>query len=124
MIKTTMGQLLASEPALGRMLKKDLPMKVSYHLTKLYKFVMVEITIFNDKRNELVKEHGKESATGDFEVTGDDAKRAFFKKIQEFLDVEVAIAWGPITKTQLDAVDGLCVSGVDLIELGPLFSDD
>jgi hypothetical protein len=98
-------------------------MKDSYHLTKLFKLVTAEVAIFNEKRNELIKEFGAESANGDCEVVGDDAKRAYFAKVQELLAVPVEIAWAPVTKAQLDAIDGLRVSGADLVDLGPLFED-
>ncbi len=123
MIKTTMGQLLVAEPALGRMLKRDLPMQDSCDAIDLYKLVTEKIAIFNDKRNELVKEFGQESSDGNWSVEGDEAKRAFFKKVQELLEVTVEIAGTPVSKVRLKAIEGLRVSGVDLIELGPFFEE-
>ena len=123
MIKTTMGQLLVAEPALGRMLKKELPMQDSCDAIDLHKLVTAKLTTFNDKRNELVKEFGHEDLDGNFQVVLDEAKRAFFAKVQELLAVEVEIAGAPFTKARLKAIDGLRVSGADLVELGPLFTD-
>ena len=125
--KTTLGQLLAAEPALARLADLRIPVKPAYHLAKLLKLVRVEIQQFHEQRHAVVRELGVER-----EPTG--AERAqhgpgavmevapgnlpeFRRRLDELSAIEVTLPWTPIDIASLGAVD---ISAGDLDALGPL----
>lgn len=127
MITTTLGALVQAEPALGRLLDVRVSMKTAYTLSKLAKLVREETSVYHQQRDALIKELGAsreptaaETALGMqgpvTEVTPEN-RTAFFARVAELAAIPVTLAWTPV---ELAALDGIPMSGADLLALEPL----
>ena len=131
MITTTLAVLLDAEPALAVLEQLLLPAKTAYHIAKLTRLVTVETQIFKTRREALIRELGAERPTTDAEraqgagPTTTQVTPAnwdvYVAKANELAEVEVEIAWRPLTVAQLD---GATVRPSDLRHLGPLLAED
>jgi len=61
-MKITLEKIVNSDKSLAKLMGLKLPIKVSYKLTRLAFNLQPEITIFNDKRNAIIKELGEPMA--------------------------------------------------------------
>lgn len=116
MIKTTLGALDASLPAMAALMGEKLPIKVAYHVTKLAKRIPTELTLFGEKRTELLKEANAEPEPGDntrMRIPADKAE-AFSSAWTELSSIEVSIDLNQLT---LDSLDGAKLSSVQIESL-------
>jgi hypothetical protein len=129
-IPTTLGALVQAEPALGRLLEQRVSMRTAYHLAKFAKLVRDETAVYHQQRDALIRELGApreptdaERATGIqgpvTEVTPAN-RTAFFARERELAAVPVTLEW---TRLNLSTLDGIQVSGADLLALEPLLTD-
>ena len=89
--------IVLSSDSLVNLSNTKLPISVSYKISKILNKIQPELTIFNDKRNELVKEYGelKNKDTEYYEVPlSSDNYKIFQEKIKELSDVMVNLDFG------------------------------
>jgi hypothetical protein len=131
MILTTLGQLVDAEltGALNRLSALRLGVKPAYHIHRLVGLVRAELKTYEDRRLELVRQHGIERAATPDErrqgahatmtevPMGTDAFDAFTRDIVELKSIDVTIHWRPI---RLNDLGDSVVMPSDLTRLGPL----
>ena len=127
MITTTLGALVALQPALGRLMAIALPVKVAYSLSKIAARVSEDVSIFHERRNALVKEFGVErDATAEELAQGQRSpicevavsqRPAYFARVEELMAVAVSIEWPPVL---LDDLGPIMMSAADVLALAPL----
>jgi hypothetical protein len=117
-ITTTLGTLVAAEPALKRLSDQKLTVKTAYHIAKLLKFVGTHLADYNEQRVAHVKELGAET-DGNFTVTKENWPE-FDKRMQELFAIEVTIPWKPVTFEQIAAI---AISPADILALDTLVQD-
>ena len=130
MIPTTLGLLVQAEPALGRLLEQRVPMRTAYHLSKFAKLVRAETLVYHEQRDALIRELGAPREPTDAErakgIQGPVTEvtpanlPAFLAKVQELAAVPVTLEW---TRLNLSTLDGIQVSGADLLALEPLLTE-
>ena len=78
----TLESLKSVEPSLVKLLREDLPIRMSYQLSKLYEIIEKEMSKVETLRQDLVKRYGKEEDNGSIKVTEEnlnDFNREFFE---------------------------------------------
>ena len=77
------------EPSLIKILQEDLPIRMSYQLSKLYDVVVKEMEKVETLRQALVKRYGKEEEGGTVKVTEEnipDFNKEFIELMQQPVD--------------------------------------
>ena len=132
-IETTIGALVAAEPALKKLAGLRLNAKSRYHVAKLAKLVTEEIRDhFFAPREQVFRELGTQrSATPEELAAGQSAEVLFVplekrpeleKAIAEIVAVPSTIPWNPVTLAMLEDHDEFTAE--DLLGLGPLLTLD
>jgi len=129
-IETTLGVLVAAEPALARLAAEKLPIKVAYHIAKLAKLVIAETELFKQQRDALVKRLGTVRAATEAEraVHGSEVwevqpphQREFVDQLTELLKSPSMVAWVPL---EFEELKDVVLPAADLLALGPLVVED
>ena len=107
-----LGDVRNSLDSLKKLLGTDLPVKVSYKLSKIVKKVNSEIKELEDKRIELIKQYG-ELKDEKIEVKPENLV-LFMSELQTLLDLEIDLDIQPI---KLDELGDIKFSAVDLADL-------
>jgi len=88
--------LVIGDQSIANLSAQKLPVAVSYKISVFIKKMQPELTSFNEKKNELVKEYGtvklneEGKETENYEFKGENIAK-FNEKIEELLDQDVAI---------------------------------
>lgn len=124
-IQTTLGALIAAEPALTRVIARDWPLSMAFKLARLARVVRVETATFEALRQQLVKKYGTEpDADGNFHVKPQHLSE-FARQVNEAAAAAVALDAQPLSASQIAKhAPEMRVSPQDLADLGPLFLDD
>jgi hypothetical protein len=118
-ITLPLGDLVAGEVALDRLLEVKLPAKTAYHVAKLTRLAKVEIRHFLDQRDALVRELGATNGDGSTVQVTPENVAEFQRRLTELAAVDVTIAWGPLPFAELPAE----IAAGDLLRLGALIAD-
>jgi hypothetical protein len=96
----TLRQIIEAQNAMQSLVVQQLPVKQAYHLARLIRMCEPEVKQFNEQRNALIKEHGKErlATEGERPMHGDtvhevspDQLPIFRAKLQELLETEISL---------------------------------
>jgi hypothetical protein len=129
-ISTTLGALVAAEPALERLSTRLLPPRVSYALAKLVDAVGRETAYFHKTRQALAQEHGDtREATDEERATlgamvvriRPEAWAIFAAACEDLASIRVELDVAPV---QLSDLGDAPIAAKDLALLGPLITDD
>lgn len=96
----TLEGLKAVEPSVIKILKEDLPIRISYKLSKLYDVVSKEMNRVEDMRQQLVKRYGEELDAGGMKVTEENLP-AFNKEYGELMKETVGVDFESISVGQI-----------------------
>lgn len=113
----TMKELLNAKPSLEKILNKDLPMKISYKLSKLARKLDTELKFFDESRKKLFKKYSddQKQENGQVEIL-DEYKETFEKEINDLLDLEIDLNQIQTVKLE-DFPDNLELTPIDLMNL-------
>jgi len=100
MISVTLREILIAKPALESLSSIKLPIKTSYHISKLIRLLNHEINEFEDYRVKLVKKIGVDDGNGMITIP-EDKKDEFGKQMDELLENTVDINLNPISLSLL-----------------------
>jgi hypothetical protein len=115
-MKTTLGILLSAagnpkEPGpLAKLAKSELPLKLSYRLSKFLKSVQEELAVFEEKRIELVYKYAEKDVEGNIpdkkNVRVAEGKIAeFTKEYSDLTELEVELDYKPFKLSELQSVN-------------------
>jgi hypothetical protein len=118
-MKVKLFEIYNSIPVMNKILDAQLPVNISFQLTKLLKNLNEEIKVIEEQRVKLVSKHGEQS--GDQGVTVPETKKEqFLKEFAELLDTEIEINWTPVSA---DKFSTLNLSANDLLKVPFLLSE-
>jgi len=80
-MKLTNGEIFEAKPALGKLIEKELPVKVSYELAKMGNKLNEQYNIIESVRNGLIHKYGEED-NGSLRVK--EGTKKFAKFVDEF----------------------------------------
>jgi hypothetical protein len=129
-LTTTLGNLVAMDQALDRLMSERWPIKAAYTLSKLSKTVRKEAAYAKQEQEKWIRELGTETkptaeeqahgASASYRVTTEHMPE-FFKRLSELYAIAVKIDVTPISLT---SCDGVAVSAVDVAVLADVITDD
>lgn len=97
MIKVKLSDLVSSVEQLKAIQEVKIPIKISYRIKRLIDKVESILKVYNDSRNELVKEFGDiDEKTKNISVTDPEKLKEFAIKLQELLNEEDEIDFDKI----------------------------
>ena len=111
-MKLQLKEIINSTEQIKSLLEVKLPIKVSYRLMRLIDKLQPELKIYDDKRNELVKEFGTKQENGDMKVEDPKKLEEFSKKMVELWDVEVDVDFD---KLKIDEMGDVNIAPKDLV---------
>lgn len=116
MIKAKTSDILKVSAALTKLSGRPLPIKTSYSISKALTAVNSEIKIYDKERIKLLEKHGtlNEDKT-EYIFDTPEKEQAFYKELEELLDVEVEINAHPVKLTEDCKIP---ISAQDIIDLG------
>jgi hypothetical protein len=94
-MKFKLGGLKAVEESLVKLIKSDLPIRMSYQMSKLYDSILAELTKVEEFRVALVKKYGETGDKGEIKVKQDNMD-TFVKEYGELMDVEIDVNFIPV----------------------------
>jgi len=105
-----LGALLNASSALKKLVSTELPVSVSFALSKCLKAIETELSGHEEQRQALVRKHGAADDAGNYAVSPDNIE-AFFVDLAELNSIEVEIPFTPISVSRLG--DDVKLSAVD-----------
>lgn len=112
MIKITLSALKKAEESLKKILTQDLPISQAYLLSRFGKKIITELDIYEEHRNKLILQFGKQSEDGSYIVENNEE---FTKELTNLLNTEIEI---DINLIDLNTIkDYIKLSAIDLINL-------
>lgn len=118
-MKFTLAEIKTIGKNMHKLGKLELPISVSYRLTKLIEVCGKELALVEKARTELVKKHGEGDGKGGFRVKKENESR-FREEYGQLLMEEVEIDFEPIP---IDDLEGFNVSPIDLSQLGKIIRE-
>jgi hypothetical protein len=120
-------ELLNVEKPISELLNQNLPIKLSWRLSKLVKEISLELKEFNELRDKMIKQLGKESEPGkqDWSISPEDKEAigTFQEQIQELVNVDADIRdFEPISINEFNGTD-IKISPVQMASLQVFFKD-
>jgi len=127
-MKIKLGSLNNVLDSLNKLIDKEINIKTSYKLSKLFKQLANEYNIFEENRMKLINKYAEKDEIGNVRVNMennsvfiiDNNKEKFNKEINELVNIEVEIF---IEKIRLDDLGDIKVSPRDLFNLDFLFEE-
>ncbi|HLR35958.1 MAG TPA: hypothetical protein VK071_11615 [Tissierellales bacterium] len=120
-MKLTNQELLNSIPTLQELSKEQLPIKISYTISKNIKIIEEELKIYEEERQKLIKKHAELDKEGKPKVNDNgnyiikqENQLDFNKEVLELLNIETDVN---ICKVDLNALDGLKISPLELTSI-------
>ena len=117
-MKITNQVLLNSIPTLQKLSKEQLPIKVSYTISKNIKAIEEELKIYEEERRKLIKKYAELDKEGKPKVNDNgnyvikqENQLDFNKEVLELMSIETDIN---ISKINLNVLEGLKVSPLEI----------
>jgi hypothetical protein len=118
-MKVKLFDVYNSVNVMNKVLDAQLPISVSFQLTKLVKTLNEEVKMIEEERVKLVKKYSETDKDGESTVS-EDKKQNFLKDFSELLETEVDLNWTPVSVSKLE---NLNVSVNELSKIQYLFSE-
>jgi len=113
-MKIKLSEILNSKDSIGKLLERELPIRISFRLTKLIKELDPELQIIEKHRIKLVEKYGKKNEeNGNTEVSGDSVAD-FSKEFNTLLEEELDIDYEPIP---ISSLENISLSPFDVLRL-------
>jgi uncharacterized HAD superfamily protein len=107
-------------------LQKELPIKISYKLSRLNKILIEEYQQFEESRKKLIDKYGSKDSDGNL-ITQDDLVQfneenrvLFINEFSDLLDIDIHINFEPININELEDIK---ISPLDLLKLDSFIID-
>lgn len=112
-VKIKIEQLLEKQAAFDKLLKKDLPFKLAYRLSKLATKVTQEMKHIAKAREDVIKKFGNKETNGSYKVP-EDKLEAFGKEWEVFVQEEIEFS---AEKIPMEALEKVELSAMDIANL-------
>lgn len=122
-MRLKLGTIQAAQPGLIDIMKAQMPIKLSYAVSRNIKKLEPWLRDVENKRLDLVKKYGaKDEKTGIFAVTKEN-EDAFNKEYDEMADQEVDVDMWKLSLAKLSEV-GVRLTPLQLVALEDFIEDD
>lgn len=102
-MKLTLGNLLAAQPALKKLLNTDMPVTTAFKLSKVAKDIDKEFAEYEEQRVKLVQKYGAADDQGNVSVK-DEYIQTFMDDISKLHAIECELPGDPIGVDQLGEI--------------------
>jgi len=121
-LTVTLGDLLAAEPALARLTKREVPLQLAFKLSRLHRAVRAETLAFEQLRLGLVKKYGGDPRPDGWVTVRPEHLAEFTRQVNDAAQERVQLHVEPLSGRVLtELAPDLQLPAQDLVELGPLF---
>lgn len=108
-MKIKLFNLSAIIEALNQIIEKDIPIKLSYKLSKLYKTLAAEFQQYEESRIQLINKYG-EKKDGELDIKQDgtatikaDNMPKFQQELNDLANIEAEVSFTPINIEELES---------------------
>ena len=119
MLQVTMNELLNSNEAMRNIATKELPIKISYQISRIINKMESELKIFEDLKRKIFTNYGENTKDGQIRIK-DENREKFQKEMRILLDTSVEI-YG--NKIELENFNEIKINAIDLLNLKFLIID-
>lgn len=125
MIKVTLFNIKAAEPALLKLADTNLPVKTAYKIGKLLHVLNTELQLIDKQRVKLIEQYGtKSETTKDITIEpGTDAAKKFEVDFLNFLETETTLNTEPLEMELLDEISYVNITPREISSLYVFFQD-
>ncbi len=107
--------------SLSKLVNQDMPVRLSFTLSKLAKNIQEEMKNFEEQRIKLVQKVGEKQEDDTYKVA-DNRMAEFNKELLDLLNIEIDVE-GKIPISEIEKVDSIALSPQDVLSLEPLFDN-
>jgi hypothetical protein len=118
-IDFTLGELKNIEESIKKLLNSEIPIKISYRLSKIVNKLSAELSLLEEHRVVLVKKYGETVEGTDGIKVSKDKMPLFIEDYNSLLQESVSIPFTPISVDSLG--DNLNFSPLDMVNLQKFF---
>jgi hypothetical protein len=119
-MKFTLAEIRGMQRGLLALVNTQLPIKISYKISKLFNFCSEELIAIEKARVELVKQYSKkDEKTGEYKVEPENEKK-FREEFDQFLKEEVECDFTPIP---LQLIEDIKITAFDLSGLSKIINN-
>jgi hypothetical protein len=122
MITFSLGELKSIEESLRKLVAVQLPIVLSYKLSKVIKKINDALTSLEEHRLTLVQRYGDSQPDGSIKVPPDKVEE-FMTEYNQLLGVEVEIDFSPIETAVLGSSSNINFTPIDMVALEKFFTD-
>ena len=120
-----LGQLDALISSLSNIISKELPIKISYRLSKLLKVIASEHELMIQQRNEIINKHAEKDEDGNVKQLDDNkinisSPILYQKEINELCEIGFNVDF---ERVSIDELGDINISVQDLLHLDKFFID-
>ena len=119
-MKFTLLEVKNAEQGLVKIMQKELPIKVSYRISKIINLFRKESSEIEDARVKLVKKYGKEDKEGNIKIA-EEKQDEFRNEFAEFLQEEIEINLEPIS---IEDIGDITISPLDMANMEKIFKEN
>jgi hypothetical protein len=112
------AQLKNAEPSLDKLIKTELPIQVSFRLSKLIKIIGSELAHFETTRQKLFEKYGEQQDNG--VVIKAEFMAEFMEQINALLNETIEL---PDIKVSITEISDIKFSAMDLVALEPWITE-
>lgn len=124
-IEFTLGELKNIEESIKKLVNSEIPIKISYRLSKIIAKLSTELSLFEEHRIALVRKYAEttedESGTSQVKVSQENMP-LFIEEFNTLLQEPVTIQFVPININSLG--DNLNFSPLDMVNLQKFFIEE
>lgn len=115
-MKLSLAQIKNAEPTVAKLLTVELPIKVSYRLTRMAKAFADELKHFEDSRMKLFEKYGETQEDGSRKITAENEQQ-FLSELSSLLNETVEFKFDH--KIHIDLLDGVKLTPIELSAIEP-----
>jgi hypothetical protein len=121
-VKITLGEIKLAEPALFKLVEKDLKVSLAFKLGKLVRLLNQELQAIEEARRKLVKKYGAEDPETKNVTVNPDQMMEFNKEWIELMGTEIDFKFDLISLSDLD--DSIELTALEANNLALFFRDE
>ena len=119
-MKIAIGKFRVAQDALSKLLTAELPVKIAFRLSRLYKVAQENLTAVEEQRVKLVSKYGKKVGDSeDMEVLPENLEK-FQEELLSLLEEEIEVDYEPVG---LDDLGDIKLTAVEMAALEPFLKE-
>ena len=120
-MKFTLAEIKLMSSSLSKLVHLDLPIRISYRLSKLLNFFDKEIMTVENARRGLVKKYASDNKDEEGMRVAKEHEEEFRVEFEKLLTEEVEFAFEPIS---IDELGNIKMSPMDLVRINKIIKEN